>query len=665
MKHLMFGIAWAVTAICSAPAWAQPSLSHSVPGAVQPGNTLELTLHGDKLDGPLQIWTSFPAKVEILPGPEGATDQKSRTCKLTLESGVGLGIGGLLVGSPAGVSDVLLLPVDDLTSVPDSGSNHAPEQAQPITLPIAVDGVADGSNSDYYKFTGKKGERLSVEVIAARLGWAFDAVIRLLRSDGTELLLTDDDASSGADARTSLLLPEDGEYLLEIRDNQFRGGGRYRLRVGDFPLVTVPFPLGGRLGSTSQFQFAGTASEDAAPLLMRIPDQVATGRMQVSAKYPAGKSAAAATLAATQLPEVVEYEPNESQAAATAVTIPAAVNGHFASSADRDCYTFVALKDQSLSFTAVSRSLGSPSLVFMRLFDASGKQLAETQVNNSDEWTLTHKFPADGLYCLQVEDLLHRGGPEHAYRVEIQPSSGFSLAVKNDKDTRLLFNAPVNDGALAVTIQCNRQGYNGPIELALHDAAPGYQLLNATIPEGAKEHRLILAVPEGAQPGEVHAIRLAGRATVDGRPQVAVVETQATLRAKRPQQTFPPAWLDGLVAIALADAAEPFYAAKFESPTAPFQRDSGQAVLTFTLERKQPEFKEGLTVLVQNLPSGFSSAVKAEQDKYTITVTGPKDAPDGTHMIKIVSYGEFQGKGRLVVQDVPLEIKTAEVTTQN
>src|SRR5262245_46610067 len=52
---------------------AQPSLSHLAPGALAPGKTTELTLHGSKLDGLLRVWTSFPAHVEIEAG-----DQKQK-----------------------------------------------------------------------------------------------------------------------------------------------------------------------------------------------------------------------------------------------------------------------------------------------------------------------------------------------------------------------------------------------------------------------------------------------------------------------------------------------------------------------------------------------------------------------------------------------------------
>ncbi|MBC8353010.1 MAG: PPC domain-containing protein [Planctomycetes bacterium] len=659
MRRLTFPLCAIVLSLFAQQLLAQPAVSFTSPSAVQPGQTIELTLHGTKLDDPLQVWTSFPAKVELVPGAADAKDQTTRVCKVTIDAAVPVGIGGLIVGSPTGVSDVALVMVDDLPSVADNGKNHAIDQAQAVTIPAAIDGTADGTNFDFYKFTGKKDQRVSLEVVAARVGTPVDSVVRLLRPDGGELLLVDDDESSGADARFSLTLPADGDYVVELHDNQYRGGGRYRMRIGDFPLVSVPYPLGGRLGSTAQFHFAGSASDGATPVVLRIPDAVASGRVSIGAKFPSGNSSGLATLVASTLPEAIEAEPNDSSKVSTPVTIPAAVNGHFHSVRDRDYYTFAAMKDQSLSFRAVSRSLGSPSLLYMRLFDAADKQLAETAVNDAAEWTLNLKFPADGMYSLMVEDLLRRGGPDHAYRVEIEPTPGFSLAVKNDKDTKLQFNAPANNGALALVVQCNRSGYDGTVNLALENNAGGLQMLNPTIPAKAKEHRLFIKVPEGATAGNLAPIRLIGTATVNARPQTAIAETIVTLRAKRPQLTFPPQWMNGLLSVVIGSNLDPFFAVKPGTPAAAFNKETGQAPLALTLERTNAEFKAAITVMVENLPPGFSSAVKADKDTYTVTLTGPKDAADGTHMIKILSYGEFKGQGILAVNEVPIEIKTA------
>ena len=93
--------------LASAAAIAQPSLTHVSPGAVTPGKSTELTLHGSKLDGPLHVWTSFPAQIDLAATDEKAKDRKEAVCKLTLGSGVPVGIGGIAVATADGLSDVI------------------------------------------------------------------------------------------------------------------------------------------------------------------------------------------------------------------------------------------------------------------------------------------------------------------------------------------------------------------------------------------------------------------------------------------------------------------------------------------------------------------------------------------------------------------------------
>ena len=638
---------------------AQPVLSKTMPGAVQPGKSVELTLQGEKLDDPLQIWTSFPATVELMAGPEGQTDQTTRTCQVTLGADVAPGIGGMVVGSVAGVSEVLLLLIDDLNSVADNGGNHSLENAQQLSFPIAIDGISEGPQFDYYKVACTAGQRLSVEVFASRIAAEMDPVLRLLDSDGNEILMVDDDEGLGPDGRFSHLITADGEYLIEVRDNQYRKSGRYRMRVGDFPIVSVPYPLGGRLGSTARFEFAGAGADGALPVLMRIPDAVRSGELAVNARFSDGNSSTTVRMIVGNLPEEIEIEANNERELATSVTLPCAVNGRFAQEGDRDYFRFPATKDQRLLFRAVSRSLGSPSMVVLRVHDGEGKQVAETSVSEADEWTLEYTVPVEGMYFLEVFDLLHRGGPAHVYRVSIESGNGFSLAADTEK---VSFATPVNTGAFALTVKCERRGFEGPIQLALDDPAPGYRLFNHKIPEKATEHRVIVGVPEHSQPGDLHVIRLIGSATVSGRPYTSLVHTSAVVRARRPQIVFPVGWMNGILRVSTTSAAEPFYAI----PAAPvkFERQSGKVDVALTLERKNEEFKEGITLLTEGLPDGFTSEVKSEKESYTLTINGPQDVALGEHTIRLISYGEFNGTGALLVQDVPLEITDVVESTE-
>lgn len=654
MSRVVAGVLFGLVGGLANMVCGQPTVSHISPGAVQPGATNELILRGDKLEGPLRVWTSFPADAEMVASDAESQAAKSRTCRLTLGSDAAVGIGGIVVGSPAGVSEVQFLMIDDLESVADNGDNHSPAKAQRIEVPVAVDGTADGSKLDHYTFRGKKGQRLSVELVAARLASELDAVVRLLRADGTELKLADDDASLGADCRFSVTLPEDADYLLEIQDNRYRSGGRYRLRVGDFPLVTVPYPLGARLGSTRRFRFAGSSREEVASLMLQVPDRVDGHRLAIAAKYPGGNSSSAATLVASELPEALETEPNDVAEAATSVTLPIALNGRFETAGDQDYFEFAALKDQSLTFQAISRSLGSPSVVMMRLYDEAGKQLAETSVSDRDEWSLDFKFPVDGIYRLKAEDLLRRGGPAHAYRVEVRPSIGFGLKFKPDQKTR--FRPPSDSGAMALAIQCERQGYDGPVELSLEEGAGTFELVNEVIPSGVSEHQLIVAVSDDIKPGALRSLRIVGSAADRGTDRMVVAANSATWHARYPQMVFPPEWLNGLVFAAVGPESSPFYTAELSDSKVDFDRNSGQAKLTLSLDRANTEFKDALTVLVENLPAGFSSEIESENDEYHIVITGPKDARDAEHPFSVISYGEFKGQGVAHVQDALLHL---------
>ena len=500
-----------------------------------------------------------------------------------------------------------------------------------------------------------------MEVVTARMASTLDPVLRLLDASGKELLLVDDDTSFGADCRFSLTMPADGEYVLELRDNQFRAGGRYRLRAGDFPLVSSPYPLGGRFGSTMRFRFSGPQADTAAPVFLRLPDKGPGdngrgNRQLIAAKIPNGQSSGMATIVTSQLADIVEAEPNNDYKVATLTSLPCAVNGTFQEARDRDYYQFAATKGQAMQFRAMSRSLGSPSYLVLRVVNADGGQLAESPINDADETSVAFTFPADGMYGLLVEDLLGRGGPEYAYRVEIEPNEGFSLTLKQDKDTRTKHAVPPNQGALACTVSVVRRGYDGPIQLAVDSPTAGFSLLTSVIPEKANELKVLIVSPPGQAPGALHVIRLVGTATIQGRPFQTIMSTSPALKARMPQLTFPPAWIDGLMTASTSAELPQFYNVTSAANPVKFPRSKGTIQFNLTLERKNAEFKDPIVLNIDGLPPGFSSSVKPDKDTYQVTINGPKEAAVGNHKLRVVAYGELKGSGQILPIELPLEI---------
>ncbi len=263
-----------------------PSLSHLLPAGIQPGKAVDVVLHGGNLAGPTGVWSDLPLTAELTPGIEGnGTGAGSVSYRLTVPADTPPGIAGFRVATGQGISNLRLILVDDLPSMVEAGDNHSPATAQTVSLPMAVDGTCDGEASDFYKFSAAAGQRVSVEVFARRLGSPLDPAIRLLTTDGRELAYSDDELSTGADGRFSHTFDAAGEYLVEIRDIRYQGGGnfRYRLRFGDFPLVSAAYPLAVQKGTSASVQLTGPAVELPGPIAVTVPDQVPGDRLRVAA----------------------------------------------------------------------------------------------------------------------------------------------------------------------------------------------------------------------------------------------------------------------------------------------------------------------------------------------------------------------------------------------
>lgn len=171
-----------------------------------------------------------------------------------------------LLSAPRGEYRSNLIPfaAETLPECLEKEPNDSVAKAQPITLPVIINGHIDHpTDADFFQFEGRAGEAVVAEVCARRLDSPLDSVLRLTDAAGRELAYNDDheDKGSGldthhADSYLSLTLPADGTYYLCLRDAQRAGGPEYgyRLRVSaplpDFALRVVPSSITLRAGTT-------------------------------------------------------------------------------------------------------------------------------------------------------------------------------------------------------------------------------------------------------------------------------------------------------------------------------------------------------------------------------------------------------------------------------
>jgi hypothetical protein len=108
-------------------------------------------------------------------------------------------------------------------------ANDSPDAAQPIAVPSGVSGRIDREGDvDYYAFAARKGEALSLEIVARRARSELDSHLRILDAKGKQLALNDDLRLGKRTTSDSWLenwtAPADGKYVVEVRDVHLRGG---------------------------------------------------------------------------------------------------------------------------------------------------------------------------------------------------------------------------------------------------------------------------------------------------------------------------------------------------------------------------------------------------------------------------------------------------------
>jgi len=633
-----------------------PTLSHTVPAGVQPGKATDVVFYGANLAAPTGVWTGFSAAAELTPGiDKNGTDPAQVSYRVTVPADAPLGVAGLRITTGQGVSNLRLLLIDDLPAINKVGTNKTIATAQAVTVPIAIDGACDAESADVYKITVAQGQRLSVEVFARRLGSPLDPTIRLLTATGQELAYSDDDPSSGADGRFTHKFAAAGDYFIEIRDVRFQGGGghRYRLRIGDFPLPSAPYPLAAAKGTAASVQVTGKNIELAAPLAVNIPADVPGGRVNAPAAYATGSGSSWVTLIAADGPDQLEQEPNDKPELSTQVKVPGAIEGRFEVRGDRDYYQFEAKQGQRLVFTGQTRSLGSPTDLFLRLYNAAGGVLAEAEDTGTDEGSINFTFPADGLYRLAAESTSHRGGADDVYRIQVEPyQPGFSLVAAAEK-----VDAPQR-GVFVVKVTAVRRDYNGPITLGVEGAGDDCKLRHNVIPEGKPETTMHVTLGEGLAAGQLAMIRVVGTAKVG---EVDFRTTASTLGAQRAALAglpFPPAQLDGSLALGVAPVFPQFFQIAAPTPQVALVRAAAQASLTVQLTRTNG-FDDKVNLDVAGLPAGVKAkeaAIEKGKTEAVIELTSEQAIPPGKHAIKLVGSGTFQNQPlRISLDTVQIE----------
>jgi hypothetical protein len=637
-----------------------PTLSPIAPWGGIRGTTIELTMMGTNLNEPLQVWTSFPANATIPPENNNGKDAARFNIKLEIASDAPVGPGLIRVLTKQGVSNARLFVVDDVPTVMEVNTNKAKDKAQPITLPVAVAGKIDNESSDFYRFTGKAGQKLSFELIARRIGSALDPMIYLYDAkSGRDLPggYADDSPGLQGDARLSFTLKQDGDYILEVRDSIYRGGADYfyRLKIGDFPFATAATPVAIKRGQTVTAAFTGSDVDQVAPVSIGATLEPGQLSKVISPKRGNGLSGWPVEVRVTDFDVVTEVEPNQEPSKAMKLTLPIGVSAKFAEKGDVDYFAFPGKKGKKVTITAETSTILSPAEVYLVIKDTKGAELAKSNPQNP---TAIVEFtpPADDEYVILAEHLLYAHGPNEIYFLTVKEEGSFDVQVGLDR-----FELSNDGRGYLPLMSVNRKDYAGPIEISVagNPKLHGTITIPATVTQAAANQVLALLPIQAKLPltQGIETFHLVAKATVDGKEISRPVSVSEVIKPTISGTNFPPSILNHSLAVGFSQ--KPFgLKAKLASP----ELFKGSATnLVVSIERGMG-FVDEVTLLPLVVPANVTVATKPipkDAKEVTIPITPAANAAVGEYSF-VFRASVKRNNIETVVYSEPIVLKISE-----
>ena len=358
--------------------------------------------------------------------------------------------------------------------------------------------------------------------------------------------------------------------------------------------------------------FAGPAVEGVPPVPVTVPTDPSIDSVLVTPLRPGSPPGWPVVLAVDDIDEVVEKEPNNDLAQATAVPVPGGVTGVIQQKGDVDHYK-LSLKKAKYVIEAQTLELGSPSDVYLVLKNDKGADVAKSNPVGPAKFEFTS--PGDGNYVLAVEHLHATwGGPAESYHIRIAPDEpSFEIGLASEG-----VDVPQGQAGVIGIQSVLRSGYKGPIELTVvgHPGIKGQTVIGGNVetkaapPQPGKGPPKAVAnlvvqvnpdVPMGAYPLKVQC-----KATIDGKTVVKMANVESGLNLALAGLPYPPRPLLHLVEVGVSEKPPFSLTAKLEPPDV---LKGGNANVVITVNRGEG-FAEEIALAPADLPPNVTFDVK-------------------------------------------------------
>ena len=466
--------------LCSPAVLAQHvRLERCEPAVIPSGATTEIRLHGGGLEG-VSLWTSFPAEVERI-------EEKAPRFRISTKH---VGAGALRVHSEHGVSNLVYLVIaDGKQPLLASENKTTAAEAQKIEIPARVGGSSQNLGSHFFRFRGEKGQ--AVILRAESRGSDFDGVLTLRAEDGRRLVQADDSQVDGFNPRINFTVPENGDYVLELMDSQYRGGKAYQLFV------------------------EGLGEPNGLDPSLVVPEADKGGE---------------------QLGNLVSRHVIDSREGLVRVPL------------DLEERRYVTIM-------AGARKLRSPAIPRIRVLKAGGEAIIESPPDTFEERELQLWLDAGRYQVEVEDAFGRRGKNQRFELSVSFSSPPFTLSIPGQKDKKhpLLDNfVAVPGGVFVIPVQCQRKQFSPAVALKLESSLT-CGLEQALVAENQGSAGLRVRLPADAMPGSLHDIRVSGVSDLEGRSYGARLETRRVL-LERDGGAEIPETVNGVLAVRVVKA---------------------------------------------------------------------------------------------------------------
>ncbi|MFN7995668.1 MAG: pre-peptidase C-terminal domain-containing protein [Bryobacteraceae bacterium] len=429
-----------------------PIVTSVFPLGARQSETVDFKIFGRNLNETRDILFARPdIHAEVL-----SSDFFSVKARVSVGPAVPVGLHDYRLRTPRG-THVGVFHVGSLPRVTEAEPNNDLKHAQPITLPVMVDGVVENDDYDVYRFHAEAGETLIFDVMATRAGSRLDSTLTILDERGAELDFIDD-YYIHKDPYLSFPVKKTGDYFVRVAAatepiaTLFDGGpySSYRLVAGAVPHMLHALPAGARRGTTSEIRIAGLnlqsidrvvlgnslaegkvgeAKPESLDVRIAVPASVAPGRYPLRVFARGVEAPLQIQLVVSDLEERLAT-PARSREHPQSIDWPVALSGVFDQKKGRDFYAFDVKVGERLVFDVDSMKLGFLDDPLVSIYTPEGKLLASQDdrlQQNGDEPPnldsyLVYTFENAGRYIAMIRDCAERGNPNYVYRLAIYPA---------------------------------------------------------------------------------------------------------------------------------------------------------------------------------------------------------------------------------------------------